>query len=279
MVVVGNPPYSKGQESQNDDNQNVKYQAPDGHVQATYAALSTATNKNSLYNSYIRAIRWASDRIKDEGVVAFVSNGGYIDDNTADGLRKSLVQEFDVIYCYNLRGNQRTAGEQSRKEGGKIFGSGSRNTVAILILVKGAKDPASTGCTLRYRDIGDYLTREDKLRVLGAQDLESVPWQEITPNPEGDWINQRDQRFAGFQPIAGEGGSSLPSTPVAWKVVGMPGGTAIQRLDSESRSGRRRRDPDRRRVLSPAGLAHSVAAQPRQGGPVSDHVHPGALNC
>ena len=190
-----------GQESQNDDNQNVKYEALDARIEATYAALSTATNKNSLYDSYIRAIRWASDRIKDEGVVAYVSNGGYIDGNTADGLRRSLAQEFDAIYCYNLRGNQRTAGELSRKEGGKIFGSGSRNTVAILILVKGGKEPASAGCALHYRDIGDYLSREDKLRILSAQDLESVPWEEITPNAEGDWINQRDERFAEFQPI------------------------------------------------------------------------------
>jgi predicted helicase len=207
MVVIGNPPYSVGQDSQNDDNQNVRYETLDARIGATYAALSTATNKNSLYDSYIRAIRWASDRIKDEGIVAFVSNGGYIDGNTADGLRKSLAQEFDSIYCYNLRGNQRTAGEQSRKEGGKIFGSGSRNTVAILILVKGAKDPDNGGCALRYRDIGDYLSREDKLRILTTQDLESVPWEEITPNTEGDWINQRDQRFAEFQPIAGEGNS------------------------------------------------------------------------
>jgi predicted helicase len=201
MVVIGNPPYSVGQDSQNDDNQNVKYETLDARIAATYAALSTATNKNSLYDSYIRAIRWASDRIKDEGIVAFVSNGGYIDGNTADGLRKSLAQEFDTIYCYNLRGNQRTAGELSRKEGGKIFGSGSRNTVAILILVKGSKDPANVGCALHYRDIGDYLSREDKLRILSAQDLESVPWEEITPNAEGDWINQRDETFAKYQEI------------------------------------------------------------------------------
>jgi predicted helicase len=199
MVVMGNPPYSKGQDSQNDDNQNVKYPALDARIQSTYVALSTATNKNSLYDSYIRAIRWASDRVKDEGIVAFVSNGGYIDGNTADGLRKSLVQEFDAIYCYNLRGNQRTPAW--REEGGKIFGAGSQNTVAILLLVKGAKTPAAAGCTLHYRDIGDYLTREDKLRILTAQDLESVLWEEISPNADGDWINQRDGRFAEYQAI------------------------------------------------------------------------------
>jgi predicted helicase len=201
MVVIGNPPYSKGQDSQNDDNQNVKYETLDARIAATYATLSTATNKNSLYNSYIRAIRWASDRITDEGIVALVSNGGYIDGNTADGLRKSLVQEFDAIYCYNVRGNQRTESEQSRKEGGKIFGSGSRNTVAILILVKGTREFAAAGCTLCYRDIGDYLSREDKLRIIGGQDLVSVPWQEIKPNTEGDWINQRDGRFTEYQAI------------------------------------------------------------------------------
>ncbi|MFB7821731.1 DEAD/DEAH box helicase [Streptomyces hydrogenans] len=201
-VVVGNPPYSVGQDSANDDNQNLKYEALDERIQQTYAALSTATNKNSLYDSYIRAIRWASDRIKNEGVVAFVSNGGYIDGNTADGLRKSLTGEFDTIYCYNLRGNQRTAGEQSKREGGKIFGSGSRNTVAILILVKGGEstDPAS-GCKLHYRDIGDYLTRDDKLRILTTQDLKSVEWEQLSPNADGDWVNQRDERFAAFRSL------------------------------------------------------------------------------
>lgn len=208
-VVVGNPPYSVGQDSQNDDNQNLKYETLDERIKDTYVARSTATNKNSLYDSYIRAIRWASDRIKDEGIVAYVSNGGYIDGNTADGLRKSLVNEFDAIYCYNLRGNQRTAGEQSRKEGGKIFGSGSRNTVAILILVKGGKDSGTgTGFALHYRDIGDYLSREDKLRIIGSQSLDTVDWQRITPNADGDWINQRDERFAGFQPIGDKSGKS-----------------------------------------------------------------------
>ncbi|MER6612571.1 DEAD/DEAH box helicase [Streptomyces xantholiticus] len=213
-VIIGNPPYSVGQDSQNDDNQNLKYEMLDARIQETYAAKSTATNKNSLYDSYIRAIRWASDRIKDEGVVAFVSNGGYIDGNTADGLRKSLVDEFDAIYCYNLRGNQRTAGEQSRKEGGKIFGSGSRNTVAILILVKGEQRGSTTaGCTLHYRDIGDYLTREDKLRIIGSQSLDSVKWERIKSNTDGDWINQRDERFATFQPI-GDKNRKTGFTPI-----------------------------------------------------------------
>ncbi|MGW7710485.1 DEAD/DEAH box helicase [Streptomyces sp. NPDC054771] len=199
-VIIGNPPYSVGQDSQNDDNQNQAYPALDGRIEATYAALSTAKTKKSLYDSYIRAIRWASDRIKDEGIVAYVSNGGYIDGNTADGLRLCLLDEFDAIYCYNLRGNQRSSAW--KKEGGKVFGSGSQNTVAILILVKGGTaGGTSGGCQLHYRDIGDYLSREDKLSIIAGQELDTVEWQRIAPSPEGDWINQRDERFAAFQAI------------------------------------------------------------------------------
>ncbi|KAB1984645.1 DEAD/DEAH box helicase [Streptomyces triticiradicis] len=215
-VVIGNPPYSVGQDSQNDDNQNLKYETLDGRIAETYVVKSTGTLKNSLYDSYVRAIRWASDRIVDEGVVAFVSNGGYIDGTSADGLRKSLVEEFDAIYCYNLRGNQRTAGEQARKEGGKIFGSGSRNTVAILILVKGNKESSVVSeCELFYRDIGDYLSREAKLRILGTQSLDSVEWERVTPNSEGDWINQRDESYGVFQALGGKEKSSANSAVFA----------------------------------------------------------------
>ncbi|MEU6008772.1 type ISP restriction/modification enzyme [Streptomyces sp. NPDC047453] len=201
-VVIGNPPYSVGQDSVNDNNQNLKYEVLDARIAETYVAESAVGNKNKLYDSYIRAIRWASDRITSEGIVAFVSNGGYIDGTSADGLRKSLVNEFDAIYCYNLRGNARTAGEQRKKEAGNVFESGSRNTVAILILVKGSKTGTpGAGCELHYRDIGDYLTREGKLSTLRTQSLETVEWKKIAPNAEGDWINQRDESYAAFQAI------------------------------------------------------------------------------
>ncbi|WP_430332740.1 DEAD/DEAH box helicase [Rhodococcus sp. ACT016] len=192
-VVVGNPPYSVGQASANDLNANIAYPTLDGRIADTYAKRSTGTNKNSLYDSYLRAFRWATDRIGDSGVVAFVSNGGWIDGNTADGIRLSLADEYSRIYVYNLRGNQRTAGELSRKEGGKIFGSGSRNTVAILI---GVKNPTQTGpCEIFYRDIGDYLSREDKLRIVDDSTLTSIDWQTIAPNSHGDWANQRNDEF------------------------------------------------------------------------------------
>lgn len=208
-VIIGNPPYSAGQDSANDNNQNQKYPALDGRIEATYAKRSTATNKNSLYDSYIRAIRWASDRIGDEGVIGYVSNGGYIDSNTADGLRLCLADEFSDIYCYNLRGNARTAGELRRKESGNVFESGSRSTVAVIILVK---TPTKTGpTTIHYRDIGDYLTREQKLAVIDGESLDSVNWEPISPNGHGDWINQRSGDFNQFTPIGDKGSKDRPA--------------------------------------------------------------------
>jgi predicted helicase len=196
-VVMGNPPYSVGQENANDNNQNQSYPKLDDRVRVTYAAQSTATNKNSLYASEIKALRWASDRIDREGVVAFVTNGSFIDGNTADGLRKCMTQEFSHLYVFNLRGAARTQGEQRRKEKGNVFGEGSRNTVAINLLVK---DPAHQGpCVLRYHDIGDYLDREEKLAIIANfGSIESIPWQTLTPNEAGDWINQRNPEFEGF---------------------------------------------------------------------------------
>lgn len=198
-VIVGNPPYSVGQDSANDLNANVKYPHLDARIAGTYAARSTATNKNSLYDSYLRAFRWATDRIGDTGVVAFVSNGGWIDGNTADGIRLSLADEYSHIYVFNLRGNQRTAGELSRKEGGKVFGAGSRNTVAIFI---GVKNLTHTGpCDISYRDIGDYLTREDKLRIIADSDLTTIDWAPIIPNTHGDWVGQRNDTFTTWPTI------------------------------------------------------------------------------
>ncbi len=195
-----------GQTSANDLNANLAYPTLDKRIADTYAKRSTATLKNSLYDSYLRAFRWATDRVGDHGVVAYVSNGGWIDGNTADGIRLSLADEYSRIYVYNLRGNQRTSGELSRKEGGKVFGSGSRNTVAIFI---GVKNPAYTGpCVVQYRDIGDYLTRERKLEIVAGGDLESVEWQPITPNKHGDWVSQRSEEFAAWPAIGDKDGGT-----------------------------------------------------------------------
>lgn len=201
-VVIGNPPYSVGQKSANDNAQNLSYDNLNKRIENTYVKETAANLTKSLYDSYIKAFRWASDRInangnKDGGIVAFISNGAWLDGNAQDGMRKCFEDEFSSIYVLNLRGNQRTSGELSRKEGGKIFGSGSRTPIAITFLVKNPK-AENKKAVIHYHDIGDYLSREDKLKkVKEFRSLGSgkIDWQTIEPNDKYDWINQRDGVF------------------------------------------------------------------------------------
>ena len=204
-VIVGNPPYSVGQKSANDNAQNQKYPALDSQIERTYAAESNANLKNSLYDSYIKAFRWASDRLdkKEGGIIGFVTNGNWLDGNAQNGMRKCLACEFSAIYVFNLRGNQRTSGELSRKEGGKIFGSGSRTPIAITILVKKPK-ASDEAARIYYHDIGDYLSREEKLNIIRNMGDISNPlmqWVTITPNEHGDWLNKRSEQFKLFTPL------------------------------------------------------------------------------
>ncbi|KMN00018.1 DEAD/DEAH box helicase [Pseudomonas helleri] len=197
-VIVGNPPYSVGQGDANANNANVPYPSLDERIRTTYAARSDANNKNALYDSYIRSIRWASDRIGDAGIIGFVTNAGFVEANTADGLRKCLVDEFSSLYVFHLRGNQRTSGETSRKEGGKIFGSGSRAPIAISLLVKNPE--AVTHGQIYFHDIGDYLSREEKLeKIVSYASVAGIPgWQHVVPDEHGDWLKQRDNSFGQF---------------------------------------------------------------------------------
>lgn len=199
-VIVGNPPYSvaKGE----------KYEVLDKDIEVTYARASTATNKNSLYDSYIKAFRWASNVVENPrgGLVCFVSNGGWLDSNACDALRKCIVREFDEIYCYNLRGNQNTQGEVSRREGGKIFDSGCKCPITILLLIRLPTGKHTGNATIRYRDIGDYKNRKEKLADLAAQhSFFSAAWLDgatiLKPNDHGDWINQRNDAFGAYIPI------------------------------------------------------------------------------
>ncbi|MBQ3152378.1 MAG: DEAD/DEAH box helicase [Bacteroidaceae bacterium] len=208
-VIIGNPPYSIGQKSANDNAQNQTYPTLNRRIEGTYVEESNANLNKSAYDSYIKAFRWASDRInkKDGGIIGFVTNGAWLDANGLDGFRKCLEREFSSIYVFNLRGNQRTSGELSRKEGGKIFGSGSRTPIAITILVKHPNKPTNEKAKIYYRDIGDYLSREDKLRIIkemGDINHPKMQWKEITPNEHGDWINHRNEMFRLFTPIEPE---------------------------------------------------------------------------
>ncbi len=198
-VIIGNPPYSSGAKSENDNNQNLKHPKLEKKVYETYGKNSTAKVGATTRDTLIQSIRMASDLLKDKGVLGFVVNGSFIDSKSADGFRKRVAQEFSHLYVLNLRGNQHTSGEVSRKEGGKIFDSGSRATIAVIFFVK---DESAPNHTIFYYEVEDYLKREAKLNLLaGFENLESVPFKEITPNNKGDWINQRNDDFEKLIPL------------------------------------------------------------------------------
>ncbi len=198
-VIIGNPPYSAGAKSENDNNQNLIHPKLEKLVYEKYGKNSTAKVGKTTRDVLIQSIRMASDVVKDKGVVGFVVNGSFIDSKSADGFRKCVAKEFSHLYVLNLRGNQRTSGEVSKKEGGKIFDSGSRATIAIVFFVK---DKSAPDNTIFYYEVGDYLKREAKLHLLaGFENLESVPFKEITPNNKGDWINQRNDDFEKLIPL------------------------------------------------------------------------------
>ncbi|WP_139413268.1 DEAD/DEAH box helicase [Bartonella mastomydis] len=201
-VILGNPPYSVGQKSENDNAKNIPYPLLNDRIGETYAAQSKATCVQALYDSYIRAIRWASDRIKDRGIIGFVTNASFITGHSMDGLRKCLVEEFSSLYIFHLRGNARTSGEQRKKESDGIFGEGSRAPIAISILVKNSESQQRG--KIYFHDIGDYLKIKEKLTIiesLGSIDgitRSKQGWKIITPDKHSDWLDQRDDSFKEF---------------------------------------------------------------------------------
>ena len=203
-VIIGNPPYSVGQDDANDNNQNEHYLELDRRISKTYINKGNKERmKGSLYDSYIRAYRWASDRIKDKGVIGFVTNAGWIESNSADGMRKCMAEEFNSIYIFHLKGNARTQGEQRRKEKDNIFGEGSRAPVAIVFLVKNPDDPEKG--KIFFHAVENYLTREEKLsQLVKVKLISNVKWQRIYPDKHGDWLNQRDDSYSLFLRVGGK---------------------------------------------------------------------------
>ncbi|GHS57337.1 hypothetical protein JP0130_10050 [Helicobacter pylori] len=199
-VIIGNPPYSAGAKSQNDNNQNLSHPKLEKRVYEKYGKNSTAQNVGATTrDTLIQSIYMASELLKDKGVLGFVVNGSFIDSKSADGFRKCVAKEFAHLYVLNLRGNARTSGEERKKEGDGIFDSGSRATIAIIFFVK---DTSVRDSTIHYYDIGDYLKREEKLnRLANFTDLDAIPFETITPNNKGDWINQRDDDFEKLIPL------------------------------------------------------------------------------
>ncbi|GAA7759810.1 DEAD/DEAH box helicase family protein [Helicobacter pylori] len=199
-VIIGNPPYSAGAKSENDNNQNLSHPKLEKLVYEKYGKNSTSRSVGiTTRDTLIQSIYLSSELLKDKGVLGFVVNGSFIDSKSADGFRKCVAQEFSHLYVLNLRGNQRTSGEVSKKEGGKIFDSGSRATIAIVFFVK---DSSVTNNTIHYYEVEDYLKREAKLnRLANFTDLDAIKFETITPNHKGDWINQRDDAFDKLIPL------------------------------------------------------------------------------
>lgn len=199
-AIIGNPPYSIGQSSQNDNNQNISYPKLDQRLAETYVTKSNAGLTKSLYDSYVKAFRWASDRVTKNGVIGFITNSGYIFSNSADGLRAGLYEEFNHIYIFNLRGAVRgKIGEDAKKEGKNIFDI--MTGVVISILVRDGSDSHE----IHYHDIGDYLSQKEKLKIISDfEDISSLDWQSITPDENNDWLNQRDPNYQKYAVLAGE---------------------------------------------------------------------------
>ncbi|MDB6225624.1 DEAD/DEAH box helicase family protein [Lactobacillus amylovorus] len=212
-AIISNPPYSAGQKDANDRNQNVHYSSLEKEIADTYVRLSNAGRKGSLYDSYIKAFRWASDRLDQKGIIGFVSNGSFIDSNSTDGFRAALYKEFNHIYIFNLRGNTRTSGETARREGGQIFGSGSRTTIAISILIKDGSDEHQ----IHYYDIGDYHSRKEKLNIIkNKESISKISWKKLKPDEHNDWINLRDTKYYNYPKIADE-----PNSPFCISNIGI----------------------------------------------------------
>ncbi|GAB4363803.1 MAG: DEAD/DEAH box helicase family protein [Oricola sp.] len=206
-VIIGNPPYSAGQNSANDNAANIAYPQLDAKIRGTYATHSAATNKNALYDSYIRAFRWASDRIGNAGVMAFVTGSGWIERSFADGMRKCLAEEFSDLYVFHLRGDIRKnmLSKGAAREGQNVFGSGSMTGISIAVLVKNPN--TSEMGQIFFHDIGPDLSTTQKLNII--REFSSIDgitvaakWERITPDENNDWLEQVDRSFDRF-PIIG----------------------------------------------------------------------------
>ncbi|EIN1432516.1 DEAD/DEAH box helicase, partial [Listeria monocytogenes] len=194
-VIMGNPPYSAKQKNEDGNQIRTTYEKLDASLQNSWVETSTATNKNNLFDSYIRAMRWSSDRISDNGVIGFITNNSFIDGNAMDGMRQSLLEEFSDIYVLNLKGGIRgKTKDQSVLEGGNIFDI--MTGVTIIMLIK-KSDYTGKG-RIHYLDIGNNLDKYQKLEKLKnwkSLNGATSEFQNIIPNEKGDWINQRNSNF------------------------------------------------------------------------------------
>ncbi|MDE0314312.1 MAG: N-6 DNA methylase [Candidatus Poribacteria bacterium] len=202
FVVIGNPPYNMGQVNENDNNKNRKYETVDKVLQETYTQDSKATNKNALSDPYVKAILWASRRIKEEGVVAYVTNNGFLVGIAFDGMRKHLAQDFTKIYHIDLKGNARTSGERRRKEGGNVFDDQIRVGVGITFFIKKA-DVTIHPAEVWIYSVDDYLKAREKQELLtNFGNYTNVPMKQVAIDAKYTWLTEGlHAEFDTFIPI------------------------------------------------------------------------------
>ena len=197
-VIIGNPPYNANQQNENDNNKNREYPTIDRRISETYIAASTA-QKTKQYDMYKRFIRWASDRLADDGIVGFVSNSAFLDARQDDGFRKVVAEEFNELWVVDLKGNARTSGERRRQEGGNVFDDKIRVGVAIYFLVR-RKD--ADGFRVFYNAVGDYAKAPDKVDYVKGAGFDAFKFTEITPDAKSNWLDQSDSDFEELLPLA-----------------------------------------------------------------------------
>jgi predicted helicase len=197
-VIIGNPPYNANQLNENENNKNREYPQIDGAIGATYIESSDA-QKTKLYDMYVRFFRWASDRIDENGIVAFVSNSSYIHKPSFDGFRKCVAKDFNEIWTVDLKGDARTSGERRRREGGNIFGDQIKVGIAISFFVK---KQGTSGCRIRYEAVRDYAKADEKSEFLRGEAIGARHFEELKPDKKANWISLTGSDFESFLPIA-----------------------------------------------------------------------------
>ncbi|GCL53334.1 adenine specific DNA methyltransferase [Microcystis aeruginosa NIES-3806] len=197
-VIIGNPPYNARQENFNQDNANRSYEAIDKCIKYSYVKEGKAQNQIVVYDMYTRFIRWASDRLNKNGIIAFVSNSSFIDALAYDGFRKVVADEFNEIWIVDAKGNARNSGERRRREGGNVFSDKIKVGIAVYFLVRNQE---SEGFKIFYNAIQDYAKAEEKQEYFRENTLDKLSFQHIIPDKKHNWLNQSDNDFNQLLPL------------------------------------------------------------------------------
>ncbi|MCZ8249698.1 MULTISPECIES: type ISP restriction/modification enzyme [unclassified Microcystis] len=218
-VIIGNPPYNAKQQNANDNNANRKYPAIDKRIKDTYIKEGTAQNQIVVYDMYTRFIRWASDRLNKDGIIAFICNSSFLDARSFDGFRKCIEEEFTCAYFIDLGGNVRKI---SGKDGificekHTIFGTAAMTGIAILFLVK---DSQATGNKIFYANpFHVHELREVKLSYLQSNKFSNVCFEHIIPDKKHNWLNQSDNDFDQLLPLIDKDVKSGKSEKAVFKL-------------------------------------------------------------